>query len=107
MKNSLHVIVEVVPWLTDHFDHKGQGRLRIREAVPQGTTILDLLQHVARQYPGFGRTAFPNGELSGHISVMLNNRWLQPSYNLDKQLKDNDTITLLPVYTGGQQEASP
>ena len=104
MKDSLRVTVEIVPWLTDHFNHKGHGRLRIEETVPRGTAILDLLKRLAEQHPGFGQTALPNGELSGAISVLLNNRWLQPSYNLDYQLQDSDTVTLLPAFTGGAQE---
>lgn len=105
MKDSLRVTVEIVPWLTDHFSHKGHGRLRIEEAVPRGATILDLLKSLAERHPGFGQTALPNGELSGIISVLLNDRWLQPSYNLDYRLQDNDTVTLLPAFTGGAWEA--
>ena len=104
MKDSLRVTVEIVPWLTDHFGHKGHGRLRIEEAVPRGTTILGLLNSLADRHSGFRQVALPNGELSGAISVLLNNRWLQPSYNLDYQLQDSDTVTLLPAFTGGAQE---
>jgi molybdopterin converting factor small subunit len=104
VKDSLRVTVEIVPWLTDHFGHKGHGRLRIEETVPQGTTILALLNSLAERHAGFGRVALPNGELSGAISVLLNNRWLQPSHNLDYQLEDSDTVTLLPAFTGGVRE---
>lgn len=104
MKDSLRVTVEIVPWLTDYFGHKGHGRLRIEETVPHGTTIRVLLNSLAERHTGFRGVALPNGELSGAISVLLNNRWLQPSHNLDHQLEDSDTVTLLPAFTGGARE---
>jgi len=106
VKDSIRVTVEVVPWLTDYFGHGGQGRFRVDESVGPGTTILGLLRVLGQEYPLFGQAAFRGEELSGHVSVMLNGRWLQPSYNLEHELKSNDRITLLPAFAGGSAEVS-
>ena len=102
MKAAVCVTVEVVPWLTDYFGHRGRGRLHLEERVVQGATVLDLMRNLATRYPGFAREAFSQGELGGHIAVLLNGRWLQPSYNLDATLESDDTVTLLPAFTGGR-----
>ena len=106
MEESFRVTIEVIPWLTDCFDHRGRGRLRIEENVGPGTTILELLQLLGQRYPRFGQAAFRGEELGGHISVLLNGRWLQPSYNLEHELGSNDRVTLLPAFTGGSTEVS-
>lgn len=105
MKETLHVTIEVVPWLTDYFENKGYGRYRTSEAVPRGTTILDILKRLAEQQPRFGKIAFPaGGEFTTAISILVNGRWLQSGDRLDRQLEDKDVITLLPAFTGGTTE---
>ena len=104
MSETVRVAVEVVPWLTDYFDHKGGGRLRLDERLAPGATVLDLIRRLAQRYPLFGREALQQEELSGHIAVLLNNRWLRPTHKLDTALETGDTVTLLPAFSGGEKE---
>jgi molybdopterin converting factor small subunit len=106
VRDSIQVTVEVVPWLTDHFGHKGHGRLSIQKAVPQGSTILDLLRSLAQEHPAFERVTFNAREFNQVVSVLVNNTWLQPSHNMEHRLNEGDTITLIPAFTGGQKEAT-
>lgn len=104
MNETVQVVVEVVPWLTDYFNHPGGGRLRISEELAPGATVVDLLRRLAQRYPTFGREAFPQEELSGHVAVLVNGRWLRPDDKLDTALETGDTVTLLPAFSGGEKE---
>ena len=104
MNETVCVAVEVVPWLTDYFGHRGQGRLSLQERLDPGATVLDLVRRLAQRYPAFGREAFRQEELSGHVAVLLNNRWLRPTHKLDTALQQGDTVTLLPAFSGGEKE---
>ena len=106
MDEAVRVSIEVVPWLTDHFGHRGQGRLRLEERLPRGATVLDLVHRLAQEHPTFAGEAFRHGQLSGHVAVLLNNRWLRPTHNLDTTLEPGDVVTLLPAFAGGEQEVS-
>lgn len=104
MNETVCVAVEVVPWLTDYFDHRGSGRLHLEERLAPGATVVDLVRHLAQRYPTFGHEVFRREELSGHVAVLLNNRWLRPTHKLDTALETGDTVTLLPAFSGGEKE---
>jgi len=101
------VTIEIVPWLTDYFEHKGHGRHRIAKAVPHGTTILDVLKLLAQEQPRFQEVAFPyRSEFNTSISILINGKWLHTGNEMDRQMGDNDVITLLPAFTGGGSEVT-
>jgi len=97
------VKLEVIPWLTDYFGARGASRLVLEEEAAEGEKVRDLLVRLADRYQEFGRLAFDaeKGQLSGHITVICNNRLLELLDGLDTVLKEGDTILLLPAYAGG------
>ena len=97
------VKLEVIPWLTDYFGARGASRLVLEEEAAEGQTVRDLLDRLAARYQEFGNLAFDadKGQLSGHITVICNDRLLELLSGLDTVLKDGDAIMLLPAYAGG------
>jgi len=97
------VVVEIVAWLTDHFDYAGEGRLVFNETVTQGTTVTGLVYILGNRYPAFGKEALEEWgkKLSGNIAVILNGSVVSSPAELDTQLKQGDVVTLLPAFVGG------
>ena len=94
---------EVLPWLTVAFGAKGPGHLVIEEEVDLGATVRDLFDRLAFQYQGFAELVFDRDrrQLTGLVSVILNDRILELQGGLDTTFADGDTIILLPAYSGG------
>ncbi|MFH1140340.1 MAG: MoaD/ThiS family protein [Chloroflexota bacterium] len=95
--------LEVIPWLTRAFGAPGPGRLVREEEVEAGATVRDLFDRLASQYQGFAELVFDrhNQQLTGLVSVILNDRILELQGGLDTTFADGDTILLLPAYSGG------
>ena len=56
--SMLNVNIEVISWLKEDFGHEGSDRLFIKETVPEGCTIMNLLCKLAKKYPVFAKKAF-------------------------------------------------
>ena len=97
------VKLEIVPWLTDYFGFKGSRRLVLEEGLEDGATLRDLLMRLADQYQGLAELFFdPEGqELSGQISIIVNDRMLELVGGLETRIDDGARIMLLPAFDGG------
>lgn len=97
------VNLEVMSWLKEHFNYKGADRFVIKESVPGGCSVMELLRMLAGRYPVFGKKAF---SVKQHITfdycaVSLNGKLITGLPGLDSKLKDGDTIKLFPHIYGG------
>ena len=54
----IHVNLEVMSWLKEHFNYKGKDKFLIKETVPGGCSVIELLRVLAGKYPVFGKKAF-------------------------------------------------
>lgn len=99
----MKVRIEVVPWLSDAFGARAQGRLVIEQELDGEASLHDLVRSLVAGYRGFGRVAFDpeTGNFTGHISVVLNDRLLESPREWATPLKDGDTVILLPAFVGG------
>ena len=91
------------PWLSDVFGSAGQGPLLLEQEIKKDTTVGDVLKELATTHQGFAEAVFDaeKRNLSGRISIVLNNQLLGLRQDLEGCLKDGDTIMLLPTISGG------
>ena len=100
---TIKVTVEVMSWLKEDFGHKGWDTLVIEETVPTGASIMDLLHTLAGKYSVFGKKAFavePKVTFD-YCAVIWDGTLLADLAELDAELKDGDTIKLIPGIYGG------
>ena len=94
---------EIRPWLSTLLDPEESGILVLEEDFTEGETPRDLLRKLADKHMAFGEIFFdPNtGQPSSSVAIVINNMLMQSLADLDTELKDSDTITLLPFLDGG------
>ena len=99
----IHVNLEVMSWLKEHFNYKGKDKFLIKETVPGGCSVIELLRVLAGKYPVFGKKAFSVKQTVtfDYCAVGLNGRLITDLAGLDVSLKDGDTIKLFPHIYGG------
>ena len=100
---AIKVTVEVMSWLKEDFGHEGWDTLVIEETVPTGASIMDLLHTLAGKYSVFGKKAFAVEQkvTFDYCAVIWNGTFLADLAELDTELKDGDTIKLIPGIYGG------
>ena len=95
--------LEVLPGLREVFDAKGTGAVSLEEKIEKGTTVGDIIRKLAAEHHAFGDMIFDSGtqEVSGYITMVVNDRLLESLNGLDTIVKDGDVIRLFPVIAGG------
>lgn len=89
--------------LKGDFEPLSEVRSRREEEVEAGTTLGQLLDHLARSSISFARNVFDREakSLRSHLVVNYNGRILSP-YQVDNQILENgDKLIILPMYAGG------
>lgn len=101
------VKIELWMWLGNElkgdFEFRSEMRSLREEDVEEGTTIRQLLQHLAKRYPPIAKNIFnlKENRLYDHIVINYNNKVISPHIVHDQVLKDGDKVTVLPMYMGG------
>lgn len=97
------VQLKIPPFLASMLNTQGSDWLIIEKEIKEGTKISELLVDLALGYTDFRKVVFnPDiGKVSEQVNVILNNNLLQDADVTEATLNDGDTITLLPVYSGG------
>ena len=67
------------------------------EGANLGTLIADL----DANYPGIGERLLENGSLRRFINVYINDEDVRFLGSLDAQVKEGDSVTILPAVAGG------
>jgi MoaD family protein len=67
----------------------------------RGGTVSELLSNLDARYPGFKQQIMQDGELHRFVNIYLNDEDIRYLDRLDTQLKDGDTISILPALAGG------
>ena len=101
MSNVLHI--EVMPWLSRYFGAERYERVILERKVSDGATIRDLLEEITSQHQASKEILFDSktGKLAGHVSLILNGRFLELAGGMEAKLKPGDTIRLMPGFSGG------
>jgi molybdopterin converting factor small subunit len=91
------------PWLSSMMDSDSSGPISLEEETDGHPTVGGVLLSVAARNKIFGETVFDESrdDLSGRISVSLNNRLLGQHKDLDIIVKDGDVLMLFPAFEGG------
>jgi molybdopterin converting factor small subunit len=97
------VCLEVMPWLSHYLAAERSGRVILEREIDDGTTVKDLLEDIASQNQAFKEVLFDakTGRLAGHISLILNGRFLELAGGLEAKLRPGDIIRLMPGFSGG------
>lgn len=97
------VCLEIMPWLSHYLAAGRPGRVILEREVDDGTTVKDLLEEIASQNQAFKEVLFDarTGRLAGHVSLILNGRFLELAGGLEARLRPGDTIRLMPGFSGG------
>ena len=75
-----------------------------RTVQSQGETLRKLLDNLENQHPGFKeRILNAEGELSRFVAIYVNNEDVRFLGDLDVELKDGDSVSILPAVAGGRE----
>ncbi len=75
----------------------GQSEVKI-----EGTTVGEVLKKMDSQFQGFGDRILDNGKtVKRFINVYVNEDNIRDKKELDTELKNGDTISILPSIAGG------
>ena len=72
-----------------------------KKVAASGPTLTALIKDLNDQYPGLSERLLENGALRRFINVYINDEDVRFIGGLDAQLKDGDSITILPAVAGG------
>jgi molybdopterin converting factor small subunit len=102
-KATIKVSVEVMSWLKEDFEHEGWDRLVFDQEITGNSSIMDLLQQLAKKYPRFNQKAFIDSKrnLLDYSAVVFNGTFLSSLQNLGVELKEGDNVKLTPGFYGG------
>lgn len=88
-------------WLKEDFGFKNAGSFAVKEEVSQGTSLMDLIRHLADKFPTFGKKAFAQKQdMTEYFMVILNGQLIS-TVELSQELKPGDKIALTPAFYGG------
>ncbi|CAB4539011.1 unannotated protein [freshwater metagenome] len=66
-----------------------------------GANLSALIADLDQQYPGIGDRLLENGALRRFINIYINDEDVRFLGSLEAQLKDGDSVTILPAVAGG------
>ena len=96
------VQLKITPSLASMFHVSRDDWFILNQEIGEGATIGDLFTTLAASYTNFRKVVFDTdeGKASDQIMIILNDSLLQGDV-MEVKIKDGDTVTLLPVYSGG------
>ena len=75
----------------------GQTEVKI-----EGTTVGEILRKLDSQYKGFGERVLDDGKsVKRFINVFINEDNIRDKKDLDTEVKNGDTLSILPSIAGG------
>lgn len=67
----------------------------------KGANLGSLIADLDANYPGIGERLLENGGLRRFINIYINDEDVRFLGSLDAQVKDGDSVTILPAVAGG------
>lgn len=75
-----------------------------RRVNADGGRILNLLENLERDYPGFkSQVVTPEGDLRPFVNVYLNDEDIRFLDSLNTPLHDGDVVAIMPAIAGGSR----
>ena len=72
-----------------------------KAVTAEGANLSSLISNLDSQYAGLGERLLENGSLRRFINIYVNDEDVRFLGGLDAQVKDGDSITILPAVAGG------
>ena len=72
-----------------------------REVAAAGTTVGEVLQDVADQFPSLRARIFENGNIARFVNVYVGGEDIRTQDGLATPVADGSTVILLPAMAGG------
>ena len=69
----------------------------------EGSTVRDLLDNLDSRHPGFKDLLITDGQLHRFVNIYLNDEDIRFLDNLETELKEGDTLSIVPAIAGGSQ----
>ncbi len=97
------VQVKLPPHIAQMLNSESSEWMVLEEEIKDRITVINLLASLVVNYPGFRETVYnPNaGVINEQIGVILNGRLLTFEEISQTVLRENDSITIIPLYYGG------
>lgn len=97
------VQVRLPPHIAQMLNPESSAWMVLEEEIQDRKTVSCLLASLVANYPGFRETVYnPDaGVINEQIGIVLNDRLLTFEEISDTILKENDSITIIPLYYGG------
>ncbi len=97
------VNLRVFSWLSTALGVEDSTSLVTEVEVEAEITVRQLFNRLATERQDFATYVFDRDQqdLTGRVSVFINDRILELVQGLDTEIEDGDTITLVPAYAGG------
>lgn len=74
----------------------------LAEVKAEGATVGDILRHLDSKYKGFGERVLDDGKsVKRFINVFVNEDNIRDKKDLETEVKNGDTISILPSIAGG------
>jgi hypothetical protein len=67
----------------------------------EGANLGEIVANLDANYPGIGERLLENGALRRFINVYINDEDVRFLGSLEAQVKDGDSVTILPAVAGG------
>ena len=67
----------------------------------KGSTVQGALDDLGAQFPALVQRVFENGQVRRFINIYLNDEDIRYLDNLKTQLKDGDSLSIIPAVAGG------
>ena len=100
---TMQVQVKVLPWFSEIIVPGQRTQVEVETELPPGSVLRSLLAGLAARYARFDQAIYePQSDaLRETVIVTHNERLVSPAAALDLELKNGDTVALLPAYSGG------
>ena len=67
----------------------------------QGLTLQEVIADLESQFPGISERLIEDGKLRRFVNIYINDEDVRFLGSLDAQVKDGDSVTILPAVAGG------
>ena len=71
------------------------------EVEVSGNTVQEALDDLVSEYPKLEKRLFNNGKVNKFALVCLNDEDIRHIGGVEKEIKDDDTISIVPAVSGG------
>ncbi|WON74119.1 MoaD family protein [Nitrosospira sp. Is2] len=69
-----------------------------------GVNVLEVIDQIEHQYPGVKERLITDGTAHSFINIYVNDDDIRFGKGLSTELRDGDSLTILPAVAGGQAE---